>query len=92
MKIIKRPATVEDKEFLYSLNKTVYKTLVVLPTKGKAILVMVAGSRELNLKKLAAERKKAVESGEFFIFAAADEMSKTDKMLYRADRIHKRIK
>ena len=43
-------------------------------------------------KKLAAERKKAVEAGEFFIFAAADEMSKTDKMLYRADRIHKRIK
>lgn len=31
----------------------VYKTLVVLPTKGKPLLVMVAGSRELNLKKLA---------------------------------------
>jgi acetyl-CoA decarbonylase/synthase complex subunit delta len=43
-------------------------------------------------KKQAAERKKAVEAGEFFIFATADEMSKTDKMLYRADRIHKRIK
>lgn len=43
-------------------------------------------------EKQAAERKKAVEAGEFFIFAAADKMSKTDKMLYRADRIHKRIK
>jgi Cys-tRNA(Pro)/Cys-tRNA(Cys) deacylase len=32
----------------------VYKTLVVLPTTGgKPMLVMVAGSRELNLKKLA---------------------------------------
>ncbi len=31
----------------------VYKTLVVLPPKGKAMLVLVAGSRELNLKKLA---------------------------------------
>ncbi len=31
----------------------VYKTLVVLPPKGKPMLVMVAGSRELNLKKLA---------------------------------------
>ena len=34
----------------------VYKTLVVLPldkTQGKPMLVMVAGSRELNLKKLA---------------------------------------
>jgi Cys-tRNA(Pro)/Cys-tRNA(Cys) deacylase len=31
----------------------VYKTLVVLPPRGKAMLVMVAGSRELNLKKLA---------------------------------------
>lgn len=31
----------------------VYKTLVVLPVKGKPMLVMVAGSRELDLKKLA---------------------------------------
>ena len=31
----------------------VYKTLVVLPTKGKPMLVMIAGNRELNLKKLA---------------------------------------
>jgi Cys-tRNA(Pro)/Cys-tRNA(Cys) deacylase len=31
----------------------VYKTLVVLPATGKPMLVMVAGSRELNLKKLA---------------------------------------
>jgi Cys-tRNA(Pro)/Cys-tRNA(Cys) deacylase len=31
----------------------VYKTLVVLPNTGKPMLVMVAGSRELNLKKLA---------------------------------------
>ena len=35
-------------------HNVVYKTLVALPTKqGKPILVMVAGSRELNLKKLA---------------------------------------
>ena len=31
----------------------VYKTLVVQPSQGKPILVLVAGSRELNLKKLA---------------------------------------
>jgi Cys-tRNA(Pro)/Cys-tRNA(Cys) deacylase len=31
----------------------VYKTLVVLPPAGKPMLVLVAGSRELNLKKLA---------------------------------------
>lgn len=31
----------------------VYKTLVVLPNQGKAILVLVAGSRELDLRKLA---------------------------------------
>lgn len=31
----------------------VYKTLVVLPPTGKPMLVMVAGSRELDLKKLA---------------------------------------
>ena len=31
----------------------VYKTLVALPNTGKPMLVMVAGSRELNLKKLA---------------------------------------
>ena len=33
----------------------VYKTLVVLSSQGKPILVMIAGSRELNLKKLAKE-------------------------------------
>jgi Cys-tRNA(Pro)/Cys-tRNA(Cys) deacylase len=32
----------------------VYKTLVVLPPTNKPMLVMVAGSRELDLKKLAA--------------------------------------
>ena len=38
----------------FSLSpEMVYKTLVVLPSKGKPILVMVAGGRELNLKKLA---------------------------------------
>lgn len=31
----------------------VYKTLVVLPPKGKPMLVMVAGNRELALKKVA---------------------------------------
>ena len=31
----------------------VYKTLVVLPPAGKPMLVLVAGSHELNLKKLA---------------------------------------
>lgn len=34
-------------------HHVVYKTLVVLPAKGKPLLVMVAGSRELNLKQLA---------------------------------------
>ncbi len=34
-------------------QEQVYKTLVVLPTKGRPMLVMVAGDRELNLKKLA---------------------------------------
>ena len=38
----------------------VYKTLVVLPSVGKPMLVLVAGSHELNLKKLAraTENKK----------------------------------
>ena len=31
----------------------VYKTLVVLPASGRPMLVMIAGNRELNLKKLA---------------------------------------
>ena len=31
----------------------VYKTLVVLPAKGKPMLVVIAGNRELNLKKVA---------------------------------------
>jgi Cys-tRNA(Pro)/Cys-tRNA(Cys) deacylase len=31
----------------------VYKTLVVLPSQGKAMLVVVPGNRELNLKRLA---------------------------------------
>ena len=34
-------------------HEVVYKTLVVLPPKGKAMLVLIAGSRELDLKKLA---------------------------------------
>jgi len=35
-------------------HNMVYKTLVILPTgRGKPMLVMVAGSRELNLKKMA---------------------------------------
>ncbi len=34
-------------------HDTVYKTLVVMPGQGKALLVLVAGSRVLNLKKLA---------------------------------------
>jgi Cys-tRNA(Pro)/Cys-tRNA(Cys) deacylase len=35
-------------------HEWVYKTLVVLPPSGKPMLAMVAGSRELDLKKLAA--------------------------------------
>jgi len=31
----------------------VYKTLVLRPARGKPVLVMAAGSRELNLKKVA---------------------------------------
>jgi Cys-tRNA(Pro)/Cys-tRNA(Cys) deacylase len=34
-------------------GETVYKTLVVLPPRGKPMLVMIAGSRELDLKRLA---------------------------------------
>ncbi|MCB0195405.1 MAG: aminoacyl-tRNA deacylase [Anaerolineae bacterium] len=34
-------------------HDVVYKTLVVLPPKGKPMLIMVAGSRELDLKKVA---------------------------------------
>lgn len=40
-------------EYVGRSPEMVYKTLVVLPTTGKPMLVMVAGSRELNLKKLA---------------------------------------
>jgi Cys-tRNA(Pro)/Cys-tRNA(Cys) deacylase len=35
-------------------HEWVYKTLVALPPTGRPMLVMVAGSRELDLKKLAA--------------------------------------
>ena len=31
----------------------VYKTLVVLPSKGKPMLVIIAANQELNLKKVA---------------------------------------
>ncbi len=34
-------------------HNVVYKTLVAVPPSGKPVLVMVAGSTELNLKKLA---------------------------------------
>jgi Cys-tRNA(Pro)/Cys-tRNA(Cys) deacylase len=34
-------------------RESVYKTLAVLPAGGKPMLVMIAGSRELDLKKLA---------------------------------------
>lgn len=34
-------------------REMVYKTLVVLPNTGRPMLVLVAGSRELDLKKLA---------------------------------------
>lgn len=34
-------------------HEMVYKTLVVMPAGGKPLLVLVAGSRELNLKKVA---------------------------------------
>ncbi|MCB9098934.1 MAG: aminoacyl-tRNA deacylase [Anaerolineales bacterium] len=34
-------------------HNLVYKTLVVLPPQGKPMLIMVAGSRELDLKKVA---------------------------------------
>jgi Cys-tRNA(Pro)/Cys-tRNA(Cys) deacylase len=34
-------------------HDSVYKTLVALPVTGKPMLVMIAGSRELDLKKLA---------------------------------------
>ena len=42
-------------------------------------------------EKLAKERQKAIKAGEFYTLPMADKMSKTDKMLYNADRIHKRI-
>lgn len=40
-------------DYLGKPRDSVYKTLVVLPPAGKPMLVMVAGSRELDLKKLA---------------------------------------
>ena len=42
-------------------------------------------------EKLAKERAKAIKAGEFYVLPKADKMSKTDKMLYTADRIHKRV-
>jgi Cys-tRNA(Pro)/Cys-tRNA(Cys) deacylase len=41
-------------DFLGLPRRQVYKTLVVLPADGKPVLVMVPGSRELNLKNVAA--------------------------------------
>lgn len=40
-------------DYLGVPRERVYKTLVVLPAAGKAVLVMIAGSKELDLKKLA---------------------------------------
>lgn len=40
-------------DYLGKPRDSVYKTLVVLPPAGKPMLVIVAGSRELDLKKLA---------------------------------------
>jgi Cys-tRNA(Pro)/Cys-tRNA(Cys) deacylase len=40
-------------DYLGRPRDSVYKTLVVLPPAGKPMLVMVAGNRELDLKKLA---------------------------------------
>ena len=34
-------------------HNMVYKTLVVLPNRGKPLLIMIAGHQELNLKKVA---------------------------------------
>ncbi len=42
-------------------------------------------------EKQAKERAKAIKAGDFYILPRADKMSETDKMLYSADRIHKRI-
>lgn len=46
-------SAVEVAERLGVPAEQVYKTLVVLPDKGKPMLVMIAGSRELDLKKVA---------------------------------------
>lgn len=46
-------SAVEVAEHLGVPPEQVYKTLVVLPDKGKPLLVMIAGSRELDLKKVA---------------------------------------
>jgi Cys-tRNA(Pro)/Cys-tRNA(Cys) deacylase len=40
-------------DYLGVPRERVYKTLVALPATGKPILVMIAGSKELDLKKLA---------------------------------------
>jgi Cys-tRNA(Pro)/Cys-tRNA(Cys) deacylase len=40
-------------DYLGLPRQVVYKTLVVLPASGRPMLVMVAGSHELDLKKLA---------------------------------------
>ena len=42
-------------------------------------------------EKLAKERAKAIKAGEFYVLPKADKMTKTDKMLYTIDRIHKRV-
>lgn len=34
-------------------HEMVYKTLVAIPASGKPMLILIAGSRELNLKKVA---------------------------------------
>ena len=53
----------------------------------KKLLEKMAKVRE----KLAKERAKAIKAGDFFVLPKADKMSKTDKMLYTIDRIHKRV-
>ncbi len=40
-------------EYVGCPPERVYKTLVILPVQGKAMLVIIAGDRELDLKKVA---------------------------------------
>ena len=59
--------------------------------KTEAEEAKIRAKRVAEREALAAERKKAAKENKIGLTPAGDQMSQLEKMLYKADRIHKRI-